>query len=443
MAYETFKNVARKVTIQTNFVNDAGPYYTQNPNPPYDGFWTAGRGHMTSSTTDSGPFNVYEGYRQSVSTPGWTSKNRPLLPRTNPFTFHMEKWSQTGAHVYGTNPTSVNNGPGSASYSAGSVFTQNIFSQPFLVDDTDTWVTKLRDEAVRKLLEGLKDMSFNAAQAYAERSQTANLVASTATRLAKSYRSLRNGNLAKAARDLGITPPKRAGRRFKRDYPTDQANAVGNAWLELQYGWKPLLSDVYGSMETLAKAQNKPNTIYKKKNGRKKRKEDVYKRTAENLGSGSAGSKVLVQSISKSCDVRVGVTYSISSPALADLKSVGITNPALLAWELLPFSFVADWFFPVGNYLSSLDATLGLSFVDGYVTVFRKSTATSYLGGSYSLSNGYRWYQDNDISQREYITNTRTQLNSFPSAPAPSFKNPVSSSHLASAMALLLQTFKR
>jgi hypothetical protein len=442
MGYEAFKTTEISQTIQNSFVNDTGPFYTQNPNPPYDGFWTAGTGHMTSNTT-SGKFDTTSGYRSSVSTPGWRSKNRPLLPKANSFTFHKEEWAQSGSHLYGSISNHVNTGPGTAGYSMGSIFTTNIFSKPFLVDDTDLWATRLREEATRKLLEGLKDMSFNAAQAVGERAQTANLVASTATRLAKSYRSLRSGNFAKAARDLGITPPKRAGRRYNKDYATDQAKAAGNAWLELQYGWKPLLSDVYGSMETLAKAQNRPNTIYKKKSGRKKRQERVTVRTPENLGSGSTGSKVLVQSIDKYCEVRVGVTYSITSPVLASMASVGITNPALLAWELLPFSFVADWFFPIGNYLSSLDATLGLSFVDGFVTTYRKSSATSMLSGNYTLSGGSKWYQDLDISSRMYLTNTRSTLGSFPSAPRPRFKNPVSSSHLASAMALLLQTFKR
>lgn len=438
MARETMKTSALSQTLQTYAVATSAPR-----SETIDGkvSWYPGTVKMVTNNTSS-TFDILDSYRDSIRTPGWKSKNRPLLPVANTFGFYQRRQSQSGAQVYGCYVTSVTTGPGSAGYSAGSIFTTNVFSKPFLVDETEQWVSTVKDKAVRNLLGNLKDMSFNAAQAIGERQQVIDLVTNTATRLAKSYRSLKRGNFAKAARDLGITPPKRAGRRFNRDYPLDQAKAVGNAWLEFSYGWKPLLSDVYGSMETLAKAQNKPNTIFKKVRGRSGRQNSPAVRTSQKMPSGYTGFNVLTQSSTNQLDVKVGVTFAVTSPALAQAANIGITNPLLLAWELTPLSFVADWFLPIGNYLSSLDATLGLTFLDGYVTVFRRHTATTMSAVS-TVESNYRWLQDHDISEREVINVTRTRLTSFPSAPAPSFKNPMSMSHMASALSLLLQTFKR
>lgn len=41
-------------------------------------------------------------------------------------------------------------------------------------------------------------------------------------------------------------------------------------------------------------------------------------------------------------------------------QQIGLTNPLLLGWELIPFSFVADWFIQVGDYLETLDALIGV-----------------------------------------------------------------------------------
>jgi hypothetical protein len=268
------------------------------------------------------------------------------------------------------------------------------------------------------------------------------MVASAATRIAGAGLALKRGQFAKAAQKLGVIPKKRAGRRFNRDYPVDQAKAVGNAWLELQYGWKPLMNDVYGSVEALAKAKVGTNAIFIKRTGRSTRLESAGSRT-NYLGSSERGTDTLTLSTEQNFTTRMGVTFAVSSPRVNDMKQIGLTNPLLIAWEIVPFSFVADWFLPVGNYLNSLDATLGLSFQDGYI-----STRFQYNGSALRLtassdSSGYRNTFAYDESYRRHDEFKRTTLGGFPSAPFPSFKNPVSTSHVASAMALLLQTFKR
>jgi hypothetical protein len=258
--------------------------------------------------------------------------------------------------------------------------------------------------------------------------------------VAKALHSLKRGSFANAARDLGVLPKKRAGRRFNSQFAVDQGKAIGNAWLELQYGWKPLLSDVYGSMETLAKitTAGNPNTIYQKGSGSSRR--TVESTTTQNyLTSGESGVDKCIRYTKSYVSVRMGVLYSRSSPVLSSLASVGITNPILLGWELLPYSFVVDWFLPIGNYLESLDATLGLTFNSGYITTFTKWTAHTSKDTNKSYQSGYTRQFAWAVEDYEQVSVQRVVLAGFPSMPFPRFKNPISTSHVSSAMALLLQ----
>lgn len=449
MGREDF-NVTRRSTLhQIYAVGTSAPYTVNDPaNPGHVLYWVPGTVKlMTNDSSD--PYLVKTGFRQSVNTPGFKSPKRPNLLKAQPFTFQTDSMTSNSFLLVDTAwDNAATNGPGTAGYEFSQTFQENANGLPQAPNNAASWVSDLSDKATSNLLNNLKNSNFNAAQAIAERKQTADLVASTATRVAKAYSNLRHGNFAKAASDLGITPPKRAGRRFNKNWPIDQAKAAGNAWLELNYGWKPLLADVYGSMETLARANNPPNgnqngnVIYHKAKSRAVRKENPMSRTNASIGT-NVGSVITVASAQVEVYVRCGITYSVSSPPIQALANVGISNPALLAWELLPYSFVADWFIPIGNYLGQLDAANGLQFYDGYLTVVQKYTGSTVKFTDYHDSSGIKTTHGLNEQVHKSVIVTRKKLNSFPSAPFPKFKNPISTSHVASAMALLLQTFKR
>jgi hypothetical protein len=64
----------------------------------------------------------------------------------------------------------------------------------------------------------------------------------------------------------------------------------------------------------------------------------------------------------------MGAEVHISNPNLYLANKLGFVNPAVIAWELVPFSFVVDWFVPVGNFLSQWTDFVGLSLQNGYTT---------------------------------------------------------------------------
>lgn len=286
------------------------------------------------------------------------------------------------------------------------------------------------DEADRKVLEKLKDMKVNLAQVFAERARTANLIGDTAIRLAAAFSFLRRGDMRSAASALGTNVSRRQVTRFNAEYRRGGGNAISRGWLELQYGWIPLLSDVYGSAEELAKRQS--DEVRDKVRYRRSR---VYEKT-ENLSSPFPNSTIHKYRF----DVSVGIWFKTTGAALQQASAVGITNPALLAWELLPYSFVVDWFVPVGSWLSTLDATLGLAFEKGFRTTHLHSTAQRYATPANSPV-GAQFLTGYSVSSRKKVQTIRVRLTTFPSAGFPEFRNPFSWTRAANAVALLSQVF--
>jgi hypothetical protein len=62
------------------------------------------------------------------------------------------------------------------------------------------------------------------------------------------------------------------------------------------------------------------------------------------------------------------IDFQIENPLTNTLSSLGLTNPLNVAWELVPFSFVVDWFIPIGDFFNGLIPPQGISNVSGSLT---------------------------------------------------------------------------
>jgi len=110
----------------------------------------------------------------------------------------------------------------------------------------------------------------------------------------------------------------------------------------------------------------------------------------------------------------------------------GLQDPASVAWELLPWSFVVDWFIPIGNWLecrglaSSLTGTFVISTKNiGECRHFKK-------GGSYPM--------ESPMEYRKILTFDR-EISTSLSVPVPSLKplgKALSWRHCENAVALLV-----
>jgi hypothetical protein len=191
---------------------------------------------------------------------------------------------------------------------------------------------------VNKLRDHLNGSDFNMSVLLGESHQTLKMIGDAALRIAKSGWHLRKGDIAGATASLvqgaNRKPLKPRGRK-------GHSGDLANNWLELQYGWLPLLNDVADGAKSLAHHLNVPmRRTYRVKVDRTIQGW-VQPQLPLDVGvrDWHYHKKVLIAKVKE---------YDNSVPALLGLK-----DPELVAWELLPFSFVADWFVPIGSWLEA------------------------------------------------------------------------------------------
>ncbi|DAD51163.1 TPA_asm: maturation protein [ssRNA phage SRR7976323_4] len=174
--------------------------------------------------------------------------------------------------------------------------------------------------------------------------------------------------------------PKRQTQWLKKETKRGaKAFTKGSAslWLEYAFGWAPLASDMYNAMDVLQ--QEFPVDRL-----RSSARAILYGPTA--FPGGGVPGDDLVVNMGVICRVRADL--EVTNPNLLLLNQLGLINPAAIAWDLVPFSFVVDWFVPVAKFINSWTADAGYTLkntsyslhydvhVDYYSSYYAKWTHT-------------------------------------------------------------------
>jgi hypothetical protein len=149
--------------------------------------------------------------------------------------------------------------------------------------------------------------------------------------------------------------------------------SLANNWLEYSFGWSPLIQDIYNAADHL---QNPIKSV------RPTGKSDAthYKM----VESGSIPSGFFSRrSVFGKRYAKMGCEVTINNPNLYLLNKLGLANPASVAWELIPFSFVVDWFTTVGEFLSSGTDFLGLTVSNPWTVFGTKGQAQDFRGNPF------------------------------------------------------------
>lgn len=183
------------------------------------------------------------------TTPGFATKKRRQLP-VNPHTVDLVKtnWSYCYdlRNKYANPDTTYNNGWGVTLFPFLRAPMQ-IAGNPFFA--------LVENAAVKKLNKNAEvGVQANLAQTLGEYKQLQRMVITTANRISGSVLALKKGKFSLAAERLFDGKPTQT--RMKAGNPS-RSKTLAQNWLELQYGWKPLLSDCDGSMRALANYMQK------------------------------------------------------------------------------------------------------------------------------------------------------------------------------------------
>jgi len=298
------------------------------------------------------------------------------------------------------------------------------------------------DVAIQRLVDKMgQTLEANLAQDMAQMGQLTRLITGTSLRITRSLSALRRKDFSGAIGHLwnGTT----RGPRFHNGAASPTfTSSLANNWLELQYGWKPLLMDIHGSLDSLARFYNLGEHVTRTVSASAKKEEisvsDLLDHVAHTHAIGSATNRIQTR-------VKFVLRYRIDSRLKAFLAQTGFTNPLNTLWEILPYSFVVDWMLPVGNYLQTISSYDGLEFVDGSLTQFTKQDylAVIYSIGPYGSMDPRDENYEFGSYQRTRVILDRSKLTSFPRPNPPRLKNPLSVTHALNALALVKSAFSR
>jgi hypothetical protein len=192
-----------------------------------------------------------------------------------------------------------------------------------------SWAPVLQ-KSFNRLIDKYRSHDFSGGTFLAELPSTATMVAESGLAIFSAYKNCRRGRFSKAVQTLREINLRR-GRRFGID-----KHASSN-WLALQFGWLPLISDAYDSVSAFSNAYEDGSTI--------RLRSSAHIKTP----SGGNNAAVLQQAIDSYRVRHVLVTSYVPTR----WEQFGLTDPVSIAWELVPFSFIADYFISIGDWLQS------------------------------------------------------------------------------------------
>ena len=180
-------------------------------------------------------------------------------------------------------------------------------------------------------------------------------------------------------------------KKLKRSQPKMWTKAIGDLWLENAFGWNPLINDIKDAAKAISRLNEKRESKIISAGGFDM-KDSTSSLPARDKGSieyfsGTSGGKGLWLRCNANCYERCIVRYK--GRLDAQVRTQGWDNWDLFgfrtedfipaAWELLPWSFLADYFSNIGDCLSSICVnTQGLKYVN------RTEIKTTYYSGKLS-----------------------------------------------------------
>lgn len=223
-----------------------------------------------------------------------------------------------------------------------------------------------------RLLNKIKGHQFNLGVSLGESHQTFTMIQDNIRSIGLAARDVRHGQFGNAfrrfasqfevneifvkARGIKLLVPRGVKRRADfsshlqaaynrnpelRNYKSALTDKdFANRWIEIQYGWLPLLSDVYEASKAISALDAPRHALLK-------------------VGSNDHG----VYEASKSPSLyKVPGVWRVKQQLYYELRedlsvnrSLSLDDPYSVAWELLPYSFVIDWFLPIGTFLENLN----------------------------------------------------------------------------------------
>lgn len=291
------------------------------------------------------------------------------------------------------------------------------------------------DQALAKVKSKMTDANASLGLMLLERKETESLFVSAIGKIVKSLNTIRNTRRRGMQKVFEAYRRQRTLARVGGSYNPNMAK-FPEWWLEYQYGWKPLMSDVHSAMSQVSMHQQANH--YRIKYDGVGSEPGIGVGQTRNLAAGTGTVRVDVTLRERAKCV---VYYELNTSVLSTLESLGLINPINLVWERVPWSFVVDWFLPLGQWFNTFTAGVGKTFLAGTKTESHRTYGLPMF--TYTAGGGYQLLGVIKGGHLYWFRFNRTILTSLPFSGFPAFKNPCSPTHVANALALLVGAFTK
>lgn len=211
----------------------------------------------------------------------------------------------------------------------------------------------------------IRACDWSIGQSLGEMPETLQFLGEQVKLLTSLFRAIKSADIGKITRAIRSAERRRFERRIakewlkKHGYTTGKKAAKDN-YLSYQFAWLPLMSDIYNTVKYISEGLATPGVFSAVARG-------LDPLPPPSLKYGITGVNGYWRS---KRGVECSVAYSVANSSLYNLERFGLLDPLAVAWELVPMSFVVDWFIPIGNFIDGITAPFGLTFEHGYRTVY-------------------------------------------------------------------------
>lgn len=222
-------------------------------------------------------------------------------------------------------------------------------------------------------------------------------------------------------------------RRAKRDFLRNPSKKLSEIWLGYKLGWMPLLTDIHNYLKWSYTSFDEGVPVV----GRSRVTQSIVQQQGT-ISSPEGGSRATGHAEHK-CEVKCWV--GLSNTEAYNLSRVTSLNPLAIAWELVPLSFVVDWFYNIGGWLQNMESALGagVTFKRGYYT------EVAYFNAKENWTIDYTWSTwpgttrmlGSAVGSRIVARKRRFKLSALPFPRAPTLRLKLGGSQLITAAALL------
>ena len=280
------------------------------------------------------------------------------------------------AKEFGIPPVAVYHGPG------GSVFNGPLYEGTIAEIDETKLSAQATNSALDRFYTRLEERIILGMEYIVERKSLFDYLASGARLLYDIYIACRKRSF-KTLRKYDPRRKKITVRRVEMSFH--------EKWLEYHFAIAPIMSDIYNVC-----MNQEPQ------HGSKIRVRATASDTRLDSGSDWSGA----WNTSNTVTVRktlVGFA-TVTDPVLASGNYIGL-DPSKFIWDILPFSFVVDWFFNVGQWIDTI-STPGWAVINTSITTLTKRKSATHAYSTMTTINGFYTTLGSGVT-REVITYQR------------------------------------